>query len=83
MTVDTARSPQGEGSEIMNLDRSIFLLAGTLTLLGTAFGAFVSPWWLLLPTFVGLNMLQASLTGFCPAAFILKRLGVATGCAFR
>ncbi|HWU33058.1 MAG TPA: DUF2892 domain-containing protein [Marmoricola sp.] len=67
----------------MNLDRSIFLLAGTLTLIGTALGAFLSPWWLLLTAFVGLNMLQASLTGFCPAAFILKRLGVASGCAFR
>jgi len=67
----------------MNLDRSIFLLAGSLILVGTALGAFVSPWWLLLTAFVGLNMLQASLTGFCPAAFILKRFGVASGCAFR
>lgn len=67
----------------MNLDRSIFLLAGTLTLVGTVLGAFVSPWWLLLSGFVGLNMLQASLTGLCPAAFILKRFGVASGCAFK
>ena len=67
----------------MNLDRSIFLLAGTLTLVGTVLGAFVSPWWLLLSGFVGLNMLQASLTGICPAAFILKRFGVASGCAFK
>lgn len=67
----------------MNLDRSIFLLAGSLILVGTSLGAFVSPWWLLLTAFVGLNMLQASLTGFCPAAFILKRFGVASGCAFR
>ena len=67
----------------MNLDRSIFLLAGTLTLVGTVLGAFVSPWWLLLSGFVGLNMLQASLTGICPAAFILRRFGVASGCAFK
>jgi hypothetical protein len=67
----------------MNLDRSIFLLAGTLTLIGTVLGAFASPWWLLLTAFVGLNMLQASITGFCPAAFILRRFGVASGCAFK
>lgn len=67
----------------MNLDRSIFLLAGTLTLIGTALGAAVSPWWLLLTAFVGLNMLQASLTGICPAAFILKRFGITSGCAFK
>jgi len=67
----------------MNLDRSIFLLAGTLTLIGTALGAFVSPWWLLLSAFVGLNLLQSSMTGWCPAAVILKRIGVTSGCAFR
>lgn len=69
--------------QVVNLDRSIFLLAGTLTLVGTILGAFVSPWWLLLSAFVGLNMLQASITGFCPAAFILKRFGVTSGCAFK
>lgn len=67
----------------MNLDRSILLLAGALTLLGTTLAAFISPWWLLLTAFVGLNMLQASITGLCPAAFILKRFGVSTGCAFK
>lgn len=67
----------------MNLDRSIFLLAGTLSLLGTALGAFVSPWWLILSAFVGLNLLQSSITGWCPAAVILKRIGVASGCAFK
>lgn len=67
----------------MNLDRSIFLMAGTLTLLGTVLGAFVSPWFLLISGFVGLNLLQSSLTGFCPAALILKRFGVQDGCAFK
>ena len=67
----------------MNLDRSIFLLAGTLSLLGTALGAFVSPWWLILSAFVGANLLQSSITGWCPAAVILKRIGVASGCAFK
>lgn len=66
----------------MNLDRAVFALAGTLTLVGALLAATVSPWWLLLVTFVGLNQLQASITGFCPAALILKRFGVNSGCAF-
>jgi hypothetical protein len=36
-----------------------------------------------LSAFAGANMLQAAFTGFCPAAMIFKRLGVAPGTAFR
>jgi hypothetical protein len=66
----------------MNLDRAILALAGSLTLVAVLLAAFVSPWWLLLAGFVGVNQLQASLTGFCPAAIILRRFGVRAGCAF-
>jgi hypothetical protein len=45
--------------------------------------ALVSPWWLLLTAFVGLNLLQSSITGFCPAAVIFRRVGLSSGCAFR
>ena len=38
--------------------------------------------WLALPLFVGLNMFQASFTGFCPLAKIAKRVGVEGGNAF-
>lgn len=67
----------------MNIDRAVMALAGTLTLVGVALGALLTPWWLILPAFVGLNLLQASLTSFCPAAFLLRRAGVPAGCAFR
>lgn len=67
----------------MNLDRAVLTVAGTVTLISVLLVALVSPWWLLLTAFVGLNLLQSSLTGFCPAAVILRRLGVAEGCAFR
>lgn len=66
----------------MNIDRAVMALAGTLTLVGAAAAAFLTPWWLLLPAFVGANLLQASITGFCPAATILRRLGVPIGRAF-
>ena len=34
-----------------------------------------SPWWLLLTGFVGVNLLQSSVTGFCPAALVFRRFG--------
>ncbi|NHA15121.1 DUF2892 domain-containing protein [Thioalkalivibrio sp. XN279] len=67
----------------MNIDRFVFAFAGTLVLLGLVLSQLLSPWWLLLPAFVGLNMLQAAFTGFCPLAIILKKSGVQPGCAFQ
>lgn len=67
----------------MNLDRAVLALAGTITLVSALLAALVSPWWLLLTAFVGLNLLQSSITGFCPAAVIFRRFGLTSGCAFR
>lgn len=67
----------------MNIERFVFAFAGTLILAGLALGHVVSVYWLLLPAFVGLNMLQAAFTGFCPLALLLKRLGARPGCAFQ
>lgn len=66
----------------MNVDRLVLALAGTLVLVSATLAALVSPWWLLLTAFVGANLLQSSVTGFCPAALVLRRVGVPTGCAF-
>jgi hypothetical protein len=66
----------------MNLDRAVMAFAGFMILLSLALGHFLSPWWLLLTGFVGLNLIQASITGFCPAAKVLARLGFKSGCAF-
>lgn len=66
----------------MNIDRVVLGFAGTMVLLGVALAWLVSPWWLLLPAFVGANLLQSSFTGFCPLARILRRLGARPGCAF-
>ena len=67
----------------MNLDRAIFAFAGVMILASLALGHFVSPWWLLLTAFVGLNMLQAAFTGFCPVAKLFAKLGLRAGCAFK
>ncbi|EDY84127.1 hypothetical protein VDG1235_3757 [Verrucomicrobiia bacterium DG1235] len=66
----------------MNIDRIVFAFGGTLVLVGVALGIWVHQYWFILPAFVGLNMLQASFTGFCPLAIILKKLGMKSGCAF-
>ena len=67
----------------MNIDRLVFAFAGSVVMLGLLLAVLVSPWWMLLPAFVGLNMLQAAFTGFCPLAIILKKSGVQPGCAFQ
>lgn len=67
----------------MNLDRAVLAFAGTVVLVSTILSVTVSPWWLALTLFAGANMLQASVTGFCPAAMLFKALGVRAGTAFR
>jgi hypothetical protein len=59
----------------MTTDSFIRVLAGTVVLLGVALTHFVSPWWLLVPAFAGLNLLQSAFTGFCPPTLMLEKLG--------
>ena len=66
----------------MNIDRAVMSFAGTMILVSLLLGVYVSPYWLFLTAFVGANLLQASFTGFCPLAMILKKLGLQPGCAF-
>jgi hypothetical protein len=66
----------------MNIDRAVMAMAGTFVLTGAALAATVSAWWLLVPAFVGLNLLQASVTGFCPAAKVFGKAGLEPGPAF-
>jgi hypothetical protein len=60
----------------MSLERAIRILAGSFVLLSLTLATLVSPWWLLLAAFVGVNLIQSSFTGFCPAETVLRRLGV-------
>ncbi|HEY0940038.1 MAG TPA: DUF2892 domain-containing protein [Steroidobacter sp.] len=66
----------------MTIDRMVMRFAGIVVLLGLALGWYVNQNWYWLSAFVGLNLLQASFTGFCPLARILKRLGIKPGAAF-
>ena len=66
----------------MTLDRAVLGFAGLMDLLSVVLTVWVSPWFVWLTVFVGANLLQSSLTGFCPAAMILRKLGVEPGRAF-
>lgn len=66
----------------MNVDKAVLAFAGFVVLLGLALGYYVNAYWYFLAAFAGLNMLQASVTGFCPAAIVFRKLGLRAGCAF-
>lgn len=66
----------------MNIDRAVMAFAGTVIVVSVLLAYLVSPWWLLLTLFVGFNLTQASFTGFCPLAMILRKLGVKPGASF-
>jgi len=60
----------------------VLAFAGAMVLLSAVLAWLVSPYWLLLAAFIGANLIQASFTGFCPAAMIFSKLGMKSGCAF-
>jgi len=55
------------------LERVLFALAGTMTLVSAGLGATVSSWFLLLIAFVGVNQWLYVLVGACPASIVLRR----------
>ena len=55
------------------LERVLFALAGTMTLMSAALAALVSPWFLALTAFVGVNQWLYVLRGACPASVVLRR----------
>ncbi|HVT72440.1 MAG TPA: DUF2892 domain-containing protein [Lacunisphaera sp.] len=59
----------------MKIESFIRILAGSVVLLSVILVYFVSSWWLLLTCFVGLNLIQSALTGFCPPTIVLTKLG--------
>jgi len=56
------------------LERVLFALAGTVTLTSVVLAALVSPWFVLLTAFVGVNQWLYVVAGACPASLVLTRL---------
>ena len=66
----------------MTLDRSVMFFVGCMVLLSVLLTVFVSPLFVWFTVFIGLNLIQSSFTGFCPAAMVFKAMGIKSGCAF-
>jgi hypothetical protein len=66
----------------MSVDRAVLLFAGFMVLASLALAQLVHPNFLWLTAFVGANLMQSAFTGFCPAAMVLRKLGLRSGAAF-
>lgn len=71
----------------MSIDRVVFFVAGLFIMLSLALGVQGSPifhheYWLWFTAFVGANLFQSSITGFCPMVIMLKMFGLKPGQAF-
>lgn len=64
------------------LERVLFAMAGSMTLLSAVLVAVVSPWFLILTALVGVNQWLYVMFGACPASVVLKRFGVAAQCGW-
>ena len=67
------RAASMPGGSRWPLERVLFALAGTMTLLSVALTIVVSPWFLALTALVGVNQWLYVLVGACPASLILRR----------
>lgn len=63
----------------MSVENAIRAIAGTFVLISLTLGWFVSPYWFLFTAFVGLNLLQSSITKWCLMDSILRKAGVGAG----
>ena len=60
----------------MTVSKMLHVIAGLFILISLALAHFVSPNWLWFTAFVGANLFQSGLTGFCPMVTILKKAGL-------
>ncbi len=65
----------------MAWDLNVWLraIAGTVVLASVGLGAALDPRWLWLTALVGLNLLQSSVSGWCPMMAVLRKAGVREG----
>ncbi|RMG05071.1 MAG: DUF2892 domain-containing protein [Planctomycetota bacterium] len=65
----------------MTIERGLRLMAGVVVLTGSVLAAVHSPYWLILTGFAGLNLLQSAFTNWCPAVWLLQKLGLPACCS--
>ena len=62
----------------MSIERGLFVFAGILIMLTVLLAMFHHPYWAWFTFFIGFNMFQSAFSGFCPAAMIMKKMGMQT-----
>lgn len=60
----------------MTVENGVRVFAGGMVLISVLLTWFVHPYFVWLTVFVGANLIQSAFTGFCPAALILKKIGL-------
>lgn len=70
----------GRRSPKWPLERVLFAIGGTATLVSVLLAVAVSSWFLLLTVFVGINQWIYVSTGSCPMSVILNRIGIPAQC---
>jgi len=60
----------------MTIERIVVSVAGSFILLSLLLAYLHSPYWLGFTAFVGFNLFQSGITGFCPLALILAKFGM-------
>ena len=60
----------------MSIERGVTAFAGFMVLLSLLLTWKVHPGFIWLTVFVGANLLQSAFTGFCPAAIIMRKMGM-------
>ena len=71
---DQAALPVVRGQQAMSLERQVRIAAGSLVVVGSVLGAFVSPYWIGLAAFVGAGLVFAGITDTCGMGMLLARM---------
>jgi len=82
MTSETTTSVPTRTQTHWPLERVLFAMAGTMVLLSALLVALVSPWFLLITAFVGVNQWLFVVFGACPASLVLRRIGATPQCTW-
>ncbi|WOO39517.1 rhodanese-like domain-containing protein [Rubellicoccus peritrichatus] len=64
---------KGQG-EVMSIERQVRIAAGSLVFIGTLLGVFVSPWFLIIPGFIGAGLTFAGITDTCGMGMMLAKM---------
>lgn len=71
---EAAGLPVERGKKTISLERQVRIAAGALVAVGTLLGALISPWWLIVPAFVGCGLVFAGVTDTCGMGMMLAKM---------